>query len=172
MALAWKLRTVMGYNDNQWCTDSHWVLYFVFCCPLCNGWLEELIHLFASCVVQRQNLLLLHILNLLARLAPFANKMWHFDHECHCFGLGVNRFENVEFELTAASKQSRKSTECHLNVPLVTAGLLERNPQHWCYDPHQQQHAKEHSCILLSRNVAEEKNAVDAGSLMVQEAEA
>ena len=85
MALAWKLCIVIDYSDKQWCTDSHWVLYFVFCCPLCNGWLEELIHLFASCVVWRQNLLLLHILNVLARLEPFANKMCHLDHECRCF---------------------------------------------------------------------------------------
>ena len=68
----------------QWQAMLSWVLYFVFCCPLCNGWLEELIHLFASCVVWRQNLLLLHILNVLAQLEPFINKMCHFDHKCHC----------------------------------------------------------------------------------------
>ena len=89
MALAWKLCTVIGYSDKQWCTDSHWVLYFIFCCPLCNDWLEELIHLFASCVVWRQNLLLLHILIVLAQLEPFANKMCHFDHACQCFSLSL-----------------------------------------------------------------------------------
>ena len=93
----WHENTVTGYNDKQWCTDLHWVLYFVFCCPLCNGWLEELIHLFASCVVWRQNLLLLHILNVLARLKPFANQMCHFDHECHCFSVCVNCFEMWHF---------------------------------------------------------------------------
>ena len=48
----------------------------------------------------------------MARLELFANTMCHFDHECHCFGLCVNCFENVEFELTAASKQSRKTVIC------------------------------------------------------------
>ena len=88
--MAWKLRTVTGYSDKQWCTDSHWLLYFGFCCLLCNGWVEELIHLFASCVVWGQNLLLLHILNVLAWLEPFADKMCHFDHECHSFSLCGN----------------------------------------------------------------------------------
>ena len=39
----------------------------------------------------------------------YEDKMCHFVQECHCFGLCVNCFENVEFELTAASKQSRKT---------------------------------------------------------------
>ena len=32
--------------------------------------------------------------------------MCHFEYECHWFGLYVNCFENVEFDLTAAPKQS------------------------------------------------------------------
>ena len=52
---------------------------------------------------------LLHILNVLARLEPFANKMCHFDRECHCSACVLTVLKNVEFELTAASKQSRKT---------------------------------------------------------------
>ena len=61
-------------------------------------------------------MLLLHILNVLARLEPFANKMFHFDHEC----LSVNCFENVELELTAASKQSRKTVIAACTSSLAT----------------------------------------------------
>ena len=67
-----------------------------------------------------QVVLLLHILNVLAPLEPFANKICHFDHECHCFGLCVNCFENVEFELTAASKQSRKTVIAACTSSLAT----------------------------------------------------
>ena len=117
-----QMALAMSYNDNQWCTYLHCVLYFVFWCPLCNDWLKEFICLFASCVDWWQILLLVHILNVSAWLEPFANKMCHFDHQWRCLGLCVKCFEKCVVSVDNCTKATNKN--CNSLVALQSCSMF------------------------------------------------